>query len=251
MFIIATWLIYGCYFLNKTSDGSYYFMASENSLIFFSAFLISSIGLLTISLLFLGYLISLYYKRLSSKVISQLADDLSRMYWNDDFLEMAGRFGLSINYNNLEIKPEVLARCSLPSLARIVALVFYKNQDSLNFSLTRNLNILADQLLQSWTDESIDEFVQLIDQISLVLGQELKYAVERQRINFEVAEFNQSVEKRLEALAEKQAVKNKAAVKQIDNQFSAYDHLLSGSSIWQRWLKGKLGWDYWSRSVTA
>ena len=189
---------------------------------------------------FIAYLINKYWnKKTSIKTASYLALDLTRLYLENDFLEQVRRFGLEMNYNGLAIKPEILNKCSLDSLARLIAFVFYKNS-SRGFDFTNIFYSLADLILSAWPEEVVEKFIKFVKKESIFLGEQLSYAVDRQKINREVEEFNQGIARRLEAMEELHAQQSLEADNQLTKQFSYHDYLTDGGSVLINWLLKKL-----------
>lgn len=237
--VAGAWFTYNKYFLTKNPDGSYNFINDGNA----TAFLMGVIILTVIASFCVGYVIIRFFqewlnKQASSKIMSKLASDLSRLYLDGDFISHCHQFGITMNYDSISIKPEVLAKCRLNNLARLIVFIFHKNISS-DFDFDKIFYSLADLIIESWSEEVVQEFVQYVYDESIVLGEQLKYAIDRQKVNKEVAEFNRSIESRLAAIEKIHQEKSLATVVEIDSQFKYYSYLTNGGSALGNWFREK------------
>lgn len=243
-FVAFVWFTYSYYFLTKNPDGTYQLINSDNA----HSFLIGAVVITIIAIICSGYFLlrSLQRwlnKRTSSKVMSGLAKDLSRLYLDEGFIDYCKQFGLEMNSTNLIIKQEILSKCALDKLARLIVMIFYKNI-SLNFDFDKIFYNLADLIIKSWPQEVVDDFVQFVYLESITLGEHLRYAVDRQRINLEVTEFNNGIENRLAEIEKAYNEKSLAEVTKIDSQFKYHGYLIDGGSVFKTWLEGKFPFSY-------
>ncbi|MDO8669393.1 MAG: hypothetical protein Q7K65_03820 [Candidatus Buchananbacteria bacterium] len=229
--LAGIWLAYCNYFLSKNPDGTYRFVDNISSETFLT------IAILASALIFYMLLYSFkryLSKRKFSKVTSQLADDLCRLYLDDNFKERCSKFGLEMGFEEITIKPEILNKCSVNSLARLITFVFYKNALS-NFDFDKILESLASLIIKNWTEERIEEFTYVFGQ-DLILGTALCYLIERQKINQEADEFNKSINDRLDVVEKMYAEEVISVTNQINSQFHNYGYLAVGGSALKRWL---------------
>ncbi len=248
--VAGAWFTYDKYFLTKNPDGSYNFINDGNS----TAFLMGVIILTVIASFCVGYVIIRFFqkwlnKQASSKIMSKLASDLSRLYLDDDFISHCHQFGITMNYDSISIGPEILTKCSLAKLAKLIVYIFHKNISS-SFDFDKIFYSLADLIIESWSEEVVQEFVQYVYNESIVLGEQLKYAIDRQKVNKEVAEFNESIESRLAAIEKTHQEKNLATIIEIDSQFEYHGYLANGGSALGNWLREKFPFgNLWKPSI--
>lgn len=237
--LVVVWFTYNSYFLTQNSDGSYNFINNGRS----TVFLIGAITVTAIILFCFGYRTVRFCqrwlnKKASSKIMSKLSQDLSRLYLDDNFTSHCRQFGITMNYDSISIKPEILAKCHLDYLARLIVFIFHKNISS-SFDFDKIFYSLADLIIESWSEEVVQEFVQYVYSESIVLGEQLKYAIDRQKVNREVAEFNESIESRLAAIEKTHQEKSLATIIEIDSQFKYHGYLANGGSALGNWLREK------------
>lgn len=234
--LIVGWVVYGSIFLVQDPNGDKYVFNQNSQNAILAVMVIASLAVAVASV----YWMNKWYNR-QARVdnISQLSFDITRWFLDENFEEYARGLGVAMNRDAFKIKPEVLAYCDLECLARLLSFLFYRHFDSINSSVASTPNVffeLADALLGAWPKERISKFVNLIDEESIILSGHLKYALERQTINREVADFNQSIEERLAAIEQRYVAQTMVSAQNIGRQLNVCSYLTGGGSAVKQWF---------------
>lgn len=230
------WFVYQEYLLVRNPDGTIDFMGDGTDVnLIIGLSVVAVATLLCFIYIVINYFRQWLGKRISSKVISGLANDLSRCYYDDNFISYVSKFGIALTPDTIKIKSDVMTKCSLNELAKLIVMSFYKHF-SPDSEIGKVIYSLADLILEAWPDEVISEFVFYFDDESSVLGAKLKYAIDHQRIKKDINEFNMGIKSRLDAIEKQYEDINLATVQSIDSQFGYSNYLIDGGSIVKRWL---------------
>ena len=186
--------------------------------------------------------------RSSSKVMSNLAYDLCRLYLSEDFVEYCQKFGISMDQNSIIIKSEIMNKCSLHSLARLLSSLFNKNMTSdLKFNFEAVLCSLAVLILDTWSEDQVNSFVYCMYLENIILGEDMRYVIDRLKVNREASEFNRGIENRLAELDRLREEKSLVIMTNIDNQFKYSNYLITGGSAFKSLVRDKLSFGWLSK----
>jgi len=236
--IAGIWYIYSNYLLFQNPDGSYSFTLSNQSMAVIAT--ITVIILLIISFLIISHFNRSYNNRASIKTISDLAYDLSRLSLDSEFDKMVRRFGVDLGFVSIRISPEILAGCSLETLAGLIVVNLHKN-DLQGLDFIKITESLAELIIKSWSTDEVDDFVDLVYERDVTIGNQLKRAVDYYRISQEIDEFQNSIERRLMEIDQRCNGNNTQIVNVINKRFNRFEYLTTGGSALKIWLSG-----FWS-----
>lgn len=251
VFLAGVWFIYDNYLLTNATNSAYLVLDNtKRGQVVWVTIITLVIVFLIAAYLLIDYIHRWLNRRSTSVVMSNLAYDLCRLYLDEDFISHCQRFGIIISHDSINISPEIMSKCSSHSLAKLLSAMFNKYAD-FNFDFDKIFNSLADLIIDTWSGENVDIFVHYIYLENIILGEDLRYVIDRLKVSREASEFNKSVESRLAELDKLRETKSLATTARINSQFQYSDYLTSGGSAFKSWLKTKLTWRRAAKLVTV
>lgn len=237
--LAVAWLIYNHYILTPINSGGSVIDNHSYGIWWSVVTVVGIIAGLGLGYSIVKYINHWFNKRSASAVISSLAYDLCRLYLDDMFIIWCRRFGIEMSYDSIIIKAEVMINCSLHGLAKLVCCVFNKNVDA-GFDFNKIFYSLADLMIDTWSKDQVAVFVHYLYLENIILGEQIKYAVDRQIVHREALAFNGHIENRLAELDKLHEAESLATMSIIDERFVYASYLLAGGSTVKNWLKQKL-----------